>query len=341
MGGEADREKLEEAVHPANRYSGKVLLSKDEAQRMRVAGQQKTLNSANSAVLTTSELQRWCSKRMSGRVEAIAGLWIPAAGQGRSRIAMLFSVSGRIVSRGKNRPVTGNHVPDRSHDIAPGCGRSMTEFPRECLNSNLADRETLQHCLDGDLSANKWAVRLKVKLVDQVAPDKTKAGTNTTEPTLEKRAERAIVDPGYKDSKGGIELGITKSDDQIVPVTKTNQLLEVINIVFVVAVGKADPLVANVGETGSDSSAIAKIFRMMDHSNAGILGSQTVCDFAGAAGGRIIHDNDLVLASHARQHIEGFERNALHGALVVVNGKKDAHPGSLGKRFGLEFLDGF
>jgi hypothetical protein len=79
---------------------------------------------------------------------------------------------------------------------------------------------------------------------------------------------------------------------------------------------------------------------VVNHPDAGIFGRQTVCDFAGTTGGRIIHDDDLVLASHTRQDIEGFEGDAFHGTLVVINGEKDAHPRSFRSRLGAKTLVG-
>ena len=91
--------------------------------------------------------------------------------------------------------VASDHVLDRGNDIVPGCCRPVAEFSRECLNPNLSHRKSFQHCFDGDLCANKWAVSLQIEFFDQVALDKAEPRADISEVALEESLKRTIIDP--------------------------------------------------------------------------------------------------------------------------------------------------
>lgn len=109
--------------------------------------------------------------------------------------------------------VASHHILDGRNDIAPRSGRSVAEFSRECLDSDLPHSESFQHCLNRNLRTDEGAVGLQVKLVDQFASDQAQARANVAESGLKESAKRMIVDPRDEDPEPGIEFCVAKSDD--------------------------------------------------------------------------------------------------------------------------------
>src|SRR5450759_1197593 len=144
----------------------------------------------------------------------------------------------------------------------------MAKPSRKGLDPDLTDAISLEHCLDCDFRTDEWARRLQFEIVDDLFANQPQTAADVPKTCLEQESKDFVVDVRDKDPEAAVALRVAERDDQIVRFTQAQKLAEIVDLIFVVPVGEADPLVACRLEARSQGLAIAEIVLVMNDADS-------------------------------------------------------------------------